>query len=92
MGKQEVLEILKEKLDFESKKESEEFLKNIDLAVEVLSKQLEIDKKAKLGNYIVVEKKSVEEKSGEINGVAYTKPAHNAIKIKSTKAIKDLEV
>lgn len=98
MNKNEILETLREEVEkdgvrvFTSKKEVEEFIKTVDLASEVISRKLEVDAKAKLGKYIVIEKRAVEEKSGEINGVAYTKPAHNAIKIKATKAIKELEV
>ena len=96
MNKNEILELLKEEVEkdgvkvFSSKKEVEEFIKNIDLVSEVVSKKLEADQKAKLGKYIVFEKKHVEEKTGVSFGKEHTTPAHDSVKIKNTKAVKEL--
>ena len=90
MGKNELLELLKEKAGFETKKEAGEFLDKLDVVVEEISKALKVDQKTKVGNYIVVEKKHVEEKTGEINGKAYTSDAKDVIKVKASGLVKGL--
>ena len=80
----EIVELLKEKGQFETKKEAVEFLDKVDEVVKVIGQELRIDDKAKLGSYIAIEKKHVESKSGELKGVAYTTEAKDVIKIKAT--------
>lgn len=90
MDKKELLELLKEKVGFETKKEAGEFLDKIDLAFEVIAKALQVDDKVRVGSYFTLEKKHVEGKSGEINGKAYSTEAREEIKIKKSSLLKKL--
>lgn len=90
MDKKELVELLKEKVSFETKKEVCEFLDKIDLAFEVIAEELELDQKVRVGQYFTLEKKHVEGKSGEINGKAYSTEARDEIKIKKSSLLKKL--
>jgi nucleoid DNA-binding protein len=88
MDKTELLELLKEDLKFESKKEAEEFIKKIDLLVEKASEKLSEKTKVKIGKYITIENAFVGERSGNSpKGGAWTKPAHYEYKVRNTKAL-----
>lgn len=90
MNKNELLDLLKEKVGFETKKEVGEFLDKLDMVVETVAGALEVDQKAKLGSYISVEKKHTEGRTGEFNGVKYTSEAKDVTKIKGTGLVKKL--
>ena len=90
MNKNELLDLLKEKAGFETKKEVEKFFDKLDVVVEAVAQALEVDQKVKVGNYIAVEKKHTEGRVGEINGVKYTSEAKDVIKIKGTGLVKKL--
>lgn len=90
MVKNELVTLVKEALGLESKKEAEGFLAEVDAVVEALANGLEVGDKAKLGNFITIEKKHFEEKSGVAMGKEYTTPAHDKLIVKATKATKEL--
>ena len=90
MDKKELLELLKEKADFETKKEAGEFLDKLDLVFEVIAGALEVDSKVRVGSYFTLEKKHIEAKTGEINGKPYSNDARNEIKIKKSSLLKKL--
>ena len=90
MNKNELLDLLKEKAGFETKKEVEKFFDKLDIVVETVAGALEVDQKAKIGSYISVEKKHTEGRTGELNGVKYTSEAKDVTKIKGTGLVKKL--
>ena len=90
MNKNELLDLLKEKVGFETKKEVGEFLDKLDVVVEAVAQALEVDQKAKIGSYISVEKRHTEGRTGELNGVKYTSEAKDVTKIKGTGLVKKL--
>ena len=90
MDKKTLVELLKEELEFATKKEAGEFLDRLDLAVEVISEALEVGSKVKVGQYFTLEKVHVEEKKGVALGREYVTPAHDEIKIKKTSLLKKL--
>lgn len=90
MDKKELLELLKEKVGFETKKEAGEFIDKIDLAFKSIAETLEVDEKVKVGQYFTLEKKHVEGKTGVALGREYSTPAHDEIKIKKTSLMKNL--
>lgn len=90
MDKKELINLLNEKVGFETKKEAGEFLDKIDLAFEVIAEALELDQKVRVGQYFTLERKHVEGKTGEINGKAYSTESRNTIKIKASSLVKRL--
>ena len=87
MTKVELVKGLSEEMKI-SKKEVEDFIRQIDTTMEFLAEQGY--EKTKVGKYIVAEKKAVPEKSGIALGKPYTVKAHDILKIKETKALKDI--
>ncbi len=87
MTKAELIKGLSEEMKI-SKKEVEAFIGQLDTAIEFLTEQGY--EKTKLGKYIVAEKKAVPEKSGVALGKPYTVKAHDMLKIRETKALKDI--
>ena len=90
MDKKELLELLKEEADFQTKKEAGEFLEKLDLVFEVIAGALETDAKVRVGSYFTLEKKNIKAKTGEINGKPYSKEAREEIKIKKSSLLKKL--
>ncbi|WP_283695652.1 HU family DNA-binding protein [Clostridium perfringens] len=84
MTKVELVKGLSEKTGL-TRKEVEERLSFSDRVVELVK---ETGEKVKLGSYITIEKKHVEEKSGVCNGKEYTTPEHDEIVIKRTTSAK----
>lgn len=90
MNKNELLELSKEVIGFDTKKQSGEFLDDVDKLFEGLANKLEVGQKVRIGQYITLEKKFVEEKSGVALGKEYTTPAHDVLKVKGTSLLKKL--
>jgi nucleoid DNA-binding protein len=99
MNKAELVLLVKELFELESKKEAELKLAEVDTLVEAIAKKLEDKKKVTVGKYLTVEKKHVEAKhtdarvgrnpsNGEpINIDAKDYPAYDKVTIKQTKAL-----
>lgn len=97
MKKENLVTLISEVLGT-TKVDAKQLLKDFDMIVEAVATELEAGAKAKLGSYIVIEKKMKEERTGSIvrveNGEKitqeYTVPAHMAISVKKTPAVKTL--
>ena len=85
LKKDTVLELVVEGMEFKTKKEAKEVaeakIKEINDLVTKIGATLEKDEKARLGN-LEISKVEVAERSGTMNGKAWTKPAHLAVKVK----------
>ena len=87
MKKNEVLELVKNALGLETKKEAEGFVKEIEALTEALNNGLEVGDKAKVGS-LTFEKKHISERRG-ISTLGEKKEwvieAHDELKVKLTK-------
>lgn len=96
IAKNDYLDLLKENCKLEgentflTKKQVEAFFEKLDAVIETTSKELGDKEEVKLGKYIVIEKKHVEAKSGDINGKPYTSEAKDVTKLKSSGQVKGL--
>ena len=85
LKKETVLDLVVEGMEFKTKKEAKEVaeakIKEINDLVEKIGATLEVGDKARLGN-LEISKVEVAERSGTMNGKAWTKPAHLVVKIK----------
>lgn len=90
MKKNQLVELVKNALALETKKEAEGFLAEVDAVMEALANGLEVGDKAKLGNHVVVEKVHVEAKEGVAMGKPYKSEAKDVLKIKLTATGKSL--
>lgn len=90
MRKQELVTLTKDALGLQSKVEAEGFLKEIDALIVSLANGLEVEDKAKIGEYIVVSKVHQESREGFAMGKPYKTEAKNILKIKLTEAGKKL--
>lgn len=95
--KKGAIDIISEVLEL-TKKEAEGFMENVDKVIEGLSKSMEVnaqDKecKVKLGKYISVNKKLVDERErlNPQNKEKFTVPTHEEMTIKRTKQLKDMK-
>ncbi len=84
MTKAELVKGMAERLGL-AKKEVEERISFVDEVVELVK---ETGEKVKLGSYMTIEKKHVEEKSGVCNGKEFTTPEHDEIVVKRTSTCK----
>jgi len=99
MKKEQVIEVIKETLGLESKKEAEGKLAEFDKVVKAVTEKLEVKDKARIGSFVEVEKKHVEAKhsdarvgrnpkTGEpIQIEAKDTPAYDKVTIKGTKGL-----
>lgn len=91
MKKSELVQAISEKMEL-SKAEAARRIDAMDVIVETIAETLEVGSKAKIGNYIVVEKKEVpartgrNPKTGEVLNIA----EKVVIKVKATAAAKKL--
>lgn len=91
MKKSELVQAISEKMEL-SKAEAAIRIDAMDVIVETIAETLEVGDKAKIGNYIVVEKKEVpartgrNPKTGEVLNIA----EKVVIKVKATAAAKKL--
>lgn len=91
MKKSELVQVISEKMEL-SKAEAARRIDAMDVIVETIADTLEVGDKAKIGNYIVVEKKEVpartgrNPKTGEVLNIA----EKVVIKVKATAAAKKL--
>jgi nucleoid DNA-binding protein len=97
--KDTIIGLIKDKFELSSKKEAEELLEKLDKVIETVKLSLKVDEKANIGKYLVAEKKHIEAKhtdakigrnprTGEPVDIKEKDiPAHDEIKIKSTKAL-----
>ena len=84
MRKNEVLELIKNALGLETKKEAEGFVKEIEALTEALNNGLEVGDKAKVGS-LTFEKKHVPERRGVSTlgeKKEWVKPAHDKLTVK----------
>lgn len=88
MKKLEIIAKIAEELKI-TKVAAGEMLTNVDKIIEVLAKE---GSKSKIGEYITIETREVEEKEGRnpSNGEVLVIPAHTSVKVKATKALKEL--
>lgn len=99
MKKEQVVELVKETLGLESKKEAEGKLAEFDKIVKAVAEKLEVDDKAKIGLFVELEKKHVEAKHTDarvgrnpktgqpVNIEAKDTPAHDKVAVKATKQL-----
>ena len=99
MKKEQVLEVIKETLGLEGKKETENKFAEFDKIIKAVVEKLELGDKAKIGSFLEVEKKHVEAKHTDarvgrnpsngnpINIDAKDYPAYDKVTIKATKAL-----
>ena len=99
MKKEQVVELVKETLGLESKKEAEGKLAEFDKIVKAVAEKLEDKDKAKIGLFIEVEKKHVEAKHTDarvgrnpktgapVDIEAKDYPAFDKVTVKATKAL-----
>ena len=91
MKKSELVQAISEKMEL-SKAEAAKRIDAMDVIVETIADTLEVGDKAKIGNYIVVEKKEVpartgrHPKTGEVLNIA----EKVVVKVKATAAAKKL--
>lgn len=91
MKKAELVQAISEKMEL-SKAEAARRIDAMDVIVETIAETLEVGDKAKIGNYIVVEKKEVpartgrNPKTGEVLNIA----EKVVVKVKATAAAKKL--
>lgn len=91
MKKAELVQAISEKMEL-SKAEAARRIDAMDVIVETIAETLEVGAKAKIGNYIVVEKKEVpartgrNPKTGEVLNIA----EKVVVKVKATAAAKKL--
>lgn len=91
MKKSELVQAISEKMEL-SKAEAARRIDAMDVIVETIAETLEVGSKAKIGNYIVVEKKEVpartgrNPKTGEVLNIA----EKVVVKVKATAAAKKL--
>ena len=91
MKKSELVQAISEKMEL-SKAEAARRIDAMDIIVETIAETLEVGDKAKIGNYIVVEKKEVpartgrNPKTGEVLNIA----EKVVVKVKATAAAKKL--
>ena len=91
MKKSELVQAISEKMEL-SKAEAARRIDAMDVIVETIADTLEVGDKAKIGNYIVVEKKEVpartgrNPKTGEVLNIA----EKVVVKVKATAAAKKL--
>lgn len=91
MKKSELVQAISEKMEL-SKAEAARRIDAMDVIVETIAETLEVGDKAKIGNYIVVEKKEVpartgrNPKTGEVLNIA----EKVVVKVKATAAAKKL--
>lgn len=91
MKKSELVQAISEKMEL-SKAEATRRIDAMDVIVETIAETLEVGSKAKIGNYIVVEKKEVpartgrNPKTGEVLNIA----EKVVVKVKATAAAKKL--
>jgi len=80
-----VRDMVVEGMEFKTKKETKEVaeakIKEINDLVTKIGASLEKDEKARLGN-LEISKVEIAERSGIMNGKAWTKPAHLVVKVK----------
>jgi len=103
MKKEQVMEVIKETLGLESKKETEGKFAEFDKIIKAVVEKLEVGDKAKIGSYLEVEKKHMEAKHTDarvgrnprtkeaINIDAKDYPAFDKVTIKATKALSKAE-
>ena len=82
MRKNEVLELVKNALGLESKKDAEGFLKEVDALIVALENGLEVGDKAKIGSRLSIEKKHIPARSGKAMGVEWTSEPKDVLKAK----------
>lgn len=87
MTKAELIKGLSEEMGI-TKKEVETIIGQFDTVIEYLTEQ--DYSKTKIGKYMTVEKVHKEEKKGIALGKEYTVKPHDELKIKATKALKDI--
>lgn len=91
MKKSELVQAISEKMEL-SKAEAARRIDAMDVIVETIAETLEVGDKAKIGNYIVVEKKEIpartgrNPKTGEVLNIA----EKVVVKVKATAAAKKL--
>lgn len=91
MKKDEAISIISKEME-STKKSVEEFVKEFDKVVDILTNSLEVGDKVKLGSYITLEKVIVKERTrrNPSNGEEVLVPEHIEIKVNRTQALKDL--
>lgn len=89
MNKEGLLELTKNALGLETKKEAEGFLKEVDALMEALSNGLEIGTKVKVGKYIEVAKvhKEATTARNPKTGESIAVPEKDVVKVKALKAL-----
>lgn len=103
MKKEELVLLVKELFELESKKEAEAKLAEFDTLVKAVVDKLEVGQKAKVGSFVEIEKKHVEAKHKDarvgrnpktgapVNIDAKDIPAHDLVTVKATKALNKAE-
>lgn len=91
MKKSELVQAISEKMEL-SKAEAARRIDAMDVIVETIAETLEVGDKAKIGNYIVVEKKEVPARTGRNpkTGEALNIAEKVVVKVKATAAAKKL--
>lgn len=93
MKKSELVSALATKMEI-TKKAAAEKIADVNTIIEVIAAGLEVGDKAKIGDFIVVEKKEVAARTcrNPKTGEEIVVPAKVALKVKHTSAVKNIEL